>query len=158
MSILNKNKKDNLLENVLRMVCFELHKQCNTIRMLWMRSFKFIWNYWLEFLKEKPTKWHHFRSPSLLYRQYLFSWRQASSLYIGSEFIIRVENLSPAMGRGIDSRNQVWNWVAKLHRLAGRYGNPMPTWFLAPIAGLKFPTQISAICLIKIHKDDKKRI
>ncbi len=37
----------------------------------------------------------------------------------------RVENLSPAMGRGIDSRNQVWNWVAKLHRLAGRYDNPM---------------------------------
>ncbi len=47
----------------------------------------------------------------------------------------RVGNLSPAMGRGIDSRNQVWNWVAKLHRLAGRYDNPMPTWFLAPIAG-----------------------
>jgi hypothetical protein len=26
--------------------------------------------------------------------------------------------------------------VAKLHRLAGRYDNPMPTWFLAPIEGL----------------------
>ncbi len=39
----------------------------------------------------------------------------------------RVENLSPAMGRGIDSRNQVWNCVAKLHRLAGRNDNPMPT-------------------------------
>jgi hypothetical protein len=51
-----------------------------------------------------------------------------------------VENLSPAMGRGIDSRNRVWNWVAKIHRLAGRYGNTMPTWFLAPIAGLKLPT------------------
>jgi hypothetical protein len=47
--------------------------------------------------------------------------------------------LSPAMGRGIDSRNRVWNWVAKLHRLAGRYDNPMPAWFLAPIAGLKLP-------------------
>ncbi len=34
----------------------------------------------------------------------------------------------------------VWNWVAKLHRLAGRYDHPMPTWFLAPIAGLKLPT------------------
>jgi hypothetical protein len=45
------------------------------------------------------------------------------------------------MGRGIDSRNRVWNWVAKLHRLAGQYDNPMPTWFLAPIAGLKLPTQ-----------------
>ncbi len=30
--------------------------------------------------------------------------------------------------------------MAKLHRLAGRYDNPMPTWFLAPIAGLKLPT------------------
>ncbi len=29
--------------------------------------------------------------------------------------------LSPGMGRGIDSRNRVWNWVAKLLRLAGRY-------------------------------------
>jgi hypothetical protein len=45
------------------------------------------------------------------------------------------------MGRGIDSRNPVWNWVAKLHRLTGRYDNPMPTWFLAPIAGLKLPTR-----------------
>ncbi len=54
----------------------------------------------------------------------------------------RVKNLSPAMGRGIDYRNQVWHWVAKLHRLAGRYDNPMPTWFLAPIAGLKLPTLV----------------
>ncbi len=51
----------------------------------------------------------------------------------------RVGILSPAMGQGIDSRNRVWNWVAKLHRLACRYVNPMPTWFLAPIAGLKLP-------------------
>ncbi len=51
------------------------------------------------------------------------------------------------MGRGIDSRNRVWNWVAKLHRLAGRYDNPMPTWFLAPIAGLKLPTLISKVSL-----------
>ncbi len=47
------------------------------------------------------------------------------------------------MGRGIDSRNRVWNWVAKLSRLAGRYNNPMPTWFLSPIAGLELPTQES---------------
>ncbi len=60
---------------------------------------------------------------------------------VESSFETRVENLSPAMGRGIDSRNRVWNWVAKLHRLAGRYDNPMPTWFLAPMAGLKLPTQ-----------------
>ncbi len=55
----------------------------------------------------------------------------------------RAENLRPAMVRGIDSRNRVWNWVAKLHRLAGRYDNPVPTWFLAPIAGLKLPTQVT---------------
>ncbi len=41
------------------------------------------------------------------------------------------------MGRGVDSRNRFWNWEAKLHGLVGRYDNPMPTWFLAPIAGLK---------------------
>ncbi len=50
----------------------------------------------------------------------------------------RVENLSFAMGRGINSRNRVWNLVAKLHRLAGQYDNPMPNWFLilTPIAGV----------------------
>ncbi len=42
------------------------------------------------------------------------------------------------MGRGIDSRNRVWNWVAKLHRLVGRYNNPMPTWFLAPFRNLNY--------------------
>jgi hypothetical protein len=51
-----------------------------------------------------------------------------------------VENLRPAMGWGIDSRNRAWDWVAKLHRLLGRYDNPMPTWFLVPIAGLKLQT------------------
>ncbi len=48
---------------------------------------------------------------------------------------------STAIRRGIDSRNRVWNWVAKLHRLAGRCENPMSTWFVAPIAGFKLPTQ-----------------
>ncbi len=57
----------------------------------------------------------------------------------------RVGNLSPAMGRGINSRNQVWNWVYKQHRPVGRYDNPMPTWFLAPIAGLKLPTQATRL-------------
>ncbi len=47
------------------------------------------------------------------------------------------------MGRGIDSRNWVWNWVAKQRRLAGRYDNTMPTWFLAPIAGLKVPLYLT---------------
>ncbi len=51
----------------------------------------------------------------------------------------RVWFLSPAIGT--DSGNRVWNWVAKLHRLAGRYDNPLPTRFLAPIAGLKLPAQ-----------------
>ncbi len=46
------------------------------------------------------------------------------------------------MGRGIDSRNRVWNWVAKPHRLTGRCDNPLPAWFLAPIAGLKLPTLV----------------
>ncbi len=36
----------------------------------------------------------------------------------------------------------VWNWVAKLHRLAGRYGNHMSTWFLAATVGLKLPTLV----------------
>jgi hypothetical protein len=66
----------------------------------------------------------------------------------------RVENLSPAMGRGIDSRNRVWNWVAKLYRLAGRYDNPMPTWFLAPIAGLKLPSQKSYSRVIRKRNYD----
>jgi hypothetical protein len=35
-------------------------------------------------------------------------------------FLYRVGNLSPAVGRGIDSRNRVWYWVAKLQRLAWR--------------------------------------
>ncbi len=30
--------------------------------------------------------------------------------------------------------------VAKQHRLAGQYDNPVPTWFLDPIAGLMLPT------------------
>ncbi len=50
-------------------------------------------------------------------------------------YVAWVGNLSPAMGRGINSRNRVWNWIAKLNRMAGRYGNPMPTWFLAPHRG-----------------------
>ncbi len=48
--------------------------------------------------------------------------------------VYRVGNLSPAMGRGISSRNRVWNWVAKLH------DNHMPTWFPNPIAGLRLPS------------------
>jgi hypothetical protein len=63
------------------------------------------------------------------------AWRNR---FLGIES--RVGNLSPAMGRGIDSRNRVWKGVAKLHRQAGRYDNPMPTWFLAPIVGLKLPS------------------
>jgi hypothetical protein len=49
--------------------------------------------------------------------------------------------LSPAMWRGIDSRNWVLDCVAKLHRLAGLYAiaQPYATWFIAPIAGLKLP-------------------
>ena len=32
-----------------------------------------------------------------------------------------------------------------IHRLAGRYDNPMPPWFLAPIEGLKLPTQVAIL-------------
>jgi hypothetical protein len=53
--------------------------------------------------------------------------------------VCSVGNLGLAIGRGIDSRNR----VPKLHRLVGRYDNPMPTWFLAPIAGLKLPTLVT---------------
>jgi hypothetical protein len=65
-------------------------------------------------------------------------------LYENKRLDCRVDNLRPAIGRGIDSRNRVCNRVAKLHRLAGRYDvdNPMPTWFLAPIAELKLPTRL----------------
>ncbi len=67
-----------------------------------------------------------------------------------SQIYSRVGILSPAMWRGIDSRNRVWNWVVKLHRLAGRYDNLMPTWFLAPIAGLKLPTQFLMLQAVEV--------
>jgi hypothetical protein len=41
------------------------------------------------------------------------------------------------------ARNQFREPRLELSRLAGRYDNPMPTWFLAPIAGHKLPTQDS---------------
>ncbi len=49
----------------------------------------------------------------------------------GRDWAVRVHPESETqvplcIGRGIDSRNRVWNWVAKLHRLAGRYDNPVP--------------------------------
>jgi hypothetical protein len=52
------------------------------------------------------------------------------------------------MGRGIDSRNRVWNWLAKLYRMAGRYDNPMPTWFLAPISGTKVTDTVHSMYCI----------
>ncbi len=61
-----------------------------------------------------------------------------------------VENLSPAMGRGIDSRNWVWNWVAKLHRL---HGGPVrqPYAYLVPShrSGTKVPDTgvLHALCV-----------
>ncbi len=76
--------------------------------------------------------------------QWILSCRPPVRRWVQYRFIIsvachsiRVGIFSPAMRRGIDSRNRVWKWVVKLHRLADRYDNPMPTWFLAPIAGLK---------------------
>jgi hypothetical protein len=35
-------------------------------------------------------------------------------------------------------------------RLAGRYDNPLPTWLLAPIAGLKLPTQIACTYNVQV--------
>jgi hypothetical protein len=51
--------------------------------------------------------------------------------------------------RNLKSRYGARNWFqepslelsSQAHRLAGRYNNRMPTWFLAPIAGLKLPAQ-----------------
>jgi hypothetical protein len=43
--------------------------------------------------------------------------------------------------------------VAQLHRLAGRYDNFMPNWFLALIAGIKLPTQTNS----KSRKETPRR-
>ncbi len=62
------------------------------------------------------------------------------------------------MRQGIDSRNRAWNWVAKLRRLVSRYDNPMPTWFLAPKAGLELPVQnlLAVRCNAKTVKRSRK--
>ncbi len=44
----------------------------------------------------------------------------------------RVENLSLSMGRGICSRNRVWNWVAKLYWLAAKLASTKPYAYLVP--------------------------
>ncbi len=61
------------------------------------------------------------------------------------------------MGRGIDSRNRVWNWIGKLHRLVGRHDNPMPTWFLAHIAGLSYRhrSQSTSVQLLTLSYSSK---
>ncbi len=93
------------------------------------------------------TRWLCIHIGPLLHRPWRSTEWGQRMLQNGSVFTrdTRDENLSPAMGRGVDSRNRVWNWVAKLHRLAGRYYNPMLTWFLAPIAGLKLPTLLHGL-------------
>jgi hypothetical protein len=52
----------------------------------------------------------------------------------------RVGNLRPAMGRGLNFQERSLEWSSQTSK-AGRYDNHMPTWFLAPIAGLMLPTQ-----------------
>ncbi len=47
---------------------------------------------------------------------------------------------------GLGSRNPFQEPSLELHRLAGRYDDPMPTRFLAPLAGLKFRTPRARIC------------
>ncbi len=58
-------------------------------------------------------------------------------------FCLRIKmmsrKLNHAMGRGIDSRNRVWNWLAKLHRLVGLKGKlhadfTLKSFFLYSIA------------------------
>ncbi len=92
-----------------------------------------------------PWIWAHLR---LIYEDTIGQPRYTTSLCdpLSKAYQVtrRVGNLCPAIGRGIDSRNRVWNWVAKQHRLAGRYDNLMPTWLLAPIAGLKLPTPLNS--------------
>ncbi len=72
------------------------------------------------------------------------SLNDISTNQLGNRVVVRrvgfwIGILSPAMRRGIGSRNWVLDCVAKLHWLAGLYDNPMPTLFRAPIAGLKLP-------------------
>ncbi len=59
---------------------------------------------------------------------------------------------SQKLGRGIDSRNRFWNWVADLHRLLGRYDGPR---FLAPlvlyIAVLKLPVPSANVVVPDMH-------
>ncbi len=93
-----------------------------------------LWSLWSQRTSCLPTEVNHFKSHKNLY-MYVPSY--ATEIQLMEHW---VGNLSHAMERGIDSRNRIWNWVAKLHRLAGRYDNPMPTWFLAPIAGLQLPS------------------
>ncbi len=95
-------------------------------------------NYIPQFLKQRDIN-SYFRFPANEnVRRTEMVWHKRKIQMQGGKN--RVGNLSPAMGRGIDFRNRVWNWVAKLHGLAGQYDNPMPTWFIVPIAGLKLPT------------------
>jgi hypothetical protein len=57
------------------------------------------------------------------------------------------------MRQGIDPWNRAWNWLAKL---VGRYDNPMPAWFLAPIAGLKAQNLLAVRCNAKTVKRRRK--
>jgi hypothetical protein len=47
------------------------------------------------------------------------------------------------MGRGIDFRNRVWNGVAKLHMLVGRYDNPMPYLVPSPHSGTEVTDSVA---------------
>jgi hypothetical protein len=80
-------------------------------------------------------------------------YRTGPSGYIGWRFLSR--KLKSRYG----ARNGFQEPNLKL-RLAGRYDNPMPNWFLAPIAVLKLPTLGSlnvykfGLCSFKINLTD----
>ncbi len=63
-----------------------------------------------------------------------------SSMHLFINIAFWVENLRPALGRGIDSRNRVWNWTAKLYIGWRAYAYLV---HIAPKAGLKLPKLIS---------------
>ncbi len=70
------------------------------------------------------------------------------------------------MGRGIDSRNRVWNWVANLrpvrqrYGLAGRYDSPMPMYFVPSPQGRYTDSELTqwylycTVCQIYVSKPE----
>jgi hypothetical protein len=99
----------NFFKKLFRIVCFELHKQCNTIRMLWMRSLSFNEIIGMNFSKKDQSIYNifdpsHFSIDNIFFNE-IFSWRQASSFYIGSKFTNRVHSHAPSIFGPIERQN-----------------------------------------------------